>query len=196
LIFMQTGEEKRAMRTRALARRASAFAAHGAAAGARLAAHGLSFLALAPGSTISGFAAIRDEIDPLALLLRLHGEGHGLGLPVMQGKGLPLVFRAWAPGDAMGEATWGIAEPLPDKPVLDPDVVLVPLLAFDDAGYRLGYGGGFYDRTLARLRAIKPVVAVGIAYDELKVDAVPHQSYDERLDWVLTPSGPLQCLRP
>ena len=191
---MQTGEEKREERARALARRAAAFAAHGSAAGARLAAHGLSFLDLAPGSTISGFSAIRDEIDPLQLLNHLHGQGHRLSLPVMEGKGKPLVFRAWAPGDEMGKVQWGIAEPLPDKPVLEPDVVLVPLLAFDAAGYRLGYGGGFYDRTLDRLRAIKPVIAVGIAYDELKVDAVPHQSYDERLDWVLTPSGPLRCL--
>jgi 5-formyltetrahydrofolate cyclo-ligase len=191
---MQTGEDKRAERTRALARRASAFAAHGTAAGARLAIHGLSFLDLAPGAIISGFSAIRDEIDAAPLLARLHAAGHPLGLPVMQGKGLPLLFRAWSPGDAMGKVQWGIAEPLPDKPVLEPDVVLVPLLAFDAAGHRLGYGGGFYDRTLTRLRAIKPVVAVGVAYDELKVDAVPHRSYDEPLDWVLTPSGPLRCL--
>ena len=160
----------------------------------RLAGHGLSFLPLERSAIVSGFSAIRDEIDPGALLARLHQDGHRLGLPVMQGKGMPLLFRAWAPGDAMGKVQWGIAEPLPDKPVVEPDVVLVPLLAFDAAGYRLGYGGGFYDRTLERLRAIKPVVAVGIAYDELEVDAVPHQSYDQRLDWVLTPSGPLRCL--
>jgi 5-formyltetrahydrofolate cyclo-ligase len=191
---MQTGEDKRAARTRALARRASAFAAHGATAGESLAAHGLSFLQIAPGAVVSGFSAIRDEIDPAALLARLGGEGYRLCLPVMQGKGLPLVFRAWSPGDAMGKVQWGIAEPLPDKPVLEPDVVLVPLLAFDATGYRLGYGGGFYDRTLARLRATKPVIAIGVAYDELKVDAVPHQVYDQPLDWVLTPSGPLRCL--
>ncbi len=191
---MQTGEKKRAARTRALACRAAAFAAHGAAAGARLAEHGLSFLPLAPGTVVSGFSAIRDEIDPAALLARLHAEGFRLCLPVMQGKGLPLLFRAWSPGDVMGTVQWGIAEPLPGKPVLEPDVVLVPLLAFDASGHRLGYGGGFYDRTLARLRAIKPVVAVGVAYDELKVDAVPHRSYDEPLDWVLTQSGPLRCL--
>ncbi|KAB2940087.1 MAG: 5-formyltetrahydrofolate cyclo-ligase [Hyphomicrobium sp.] len=193
---MQAREEKRAERTRALARRAAAYAAHGAAAGARLAEHGLTFLELEPGAAISGFSAIRDEIDPAALLGRLHSEGHRLCLPVMQGKGLPLMFRAWSPGDEMGRVQWGIAEPLADKPVLEPDVVLVPLLAFDAHGFRLGYGGGFYDRTLARLRAIKPVVAVGIAYDELKVDAVPHQSYDQPLDWVLTPSGPLRCCGP
>ena len=191
---MQTGEDKRAERTRALARRAAAFAAHGPAAGARLAAHRLSFLDLAPGATVSGFSAIRDEIEAAPLLARLHAEDYRLCLPVMEGKGLPLLFRAWSPGDAMGTVQWGIAEPLPEKPLLEPDVVLVPLLAFDAAGHRLGYGGGFYDRTLARLRSIKPVVAVGVAYDELKVDAVPHRSYDEPLDWVLTPSGPLRCL--
>jgi 5-formyltetrahydrofolate cyclo-ligase len=147
----------------------------------------------APGAIVSGFSAIRDEIDPAQLLAHLHREGYRLCLPVMQGKGLPLVFRAWSPGDAMGRVQWGIAEPLPDKPVLEPDIVLVPLLAFDAHGYRLGYGGGFYDRTLARLRAIKPVVAVGVAYDELKVDAVPHLHYDQPLDWVLTPSGPIRC---
>jgi 5-formyltetrahydrofolate cyclo-ligase len=114
----------------------------------------------------------------------------------MQGKGLPLLFRAWAPGDEMGSALWGIAEPLPVQPVLEPDVVLVPLLAFDGEGYRLGYGGGFYDRTLLRLRALKPVVAVGVGYDELRIDAVPHLDYDQRLDWVLTPSGPLRCGEP
>jgi 5-formyltetrahydrofolate cyclo-ligase len=193
---MQTGEEKRAARTRALARRAEAFAAHGVKAGELLAVHGLAFLQTAPGAIVSGFSAIRDEIDPAALLARLGDAGYRLCLPVMQGKGLPLVFRAWSPGDAMGKVQWGIAEPLADKPVLEPDVVLVPLLAFDATGYRLGYGGGFYDRTLARLRAIKPVVAVGVAYDELKVDAVPHQVYDQPLDWVLTPSGPLRCLGP
>ncbi len=193
---MHTGEEKRAARTRALARRAAAFATRGATAGDLLAAHGLTFLQTSPGAIVSGFSAIRDEIDPAALLARLGGEGCRLCLPVMQGKGLPLVFRAWSQGDAMGKVQWGIAEPLPDKPELEPDIVLVPLLAFDATGYRLGYGGGFYDRTLARLRAIKPVVAVGVAYDELKVDAVPHQGYDQPLDWVLTPSGPLRCSGP
>ena len=187
------GEQKRAERTRALARRAAAHARHGREAGERLAEHGLGFLTLSPDAIVSGFSAIRDEIDPAALLERLAGEGYRLALPVMQGKGLPLLFRAWEPGDEMAPAVWGIAEPLPAQPTLEPDVVLVPLLAFDAEGYRLGYGGGFYDRTLLRLRGLKPVIAVGIAYCELRVDAVPHVDYDQRLDWVLTPSGPIRC---
>jgi 5-formyltetrahydrofolate cyclo-ligase len=186
-------EQKKALRDQALATRAEAFRANGPNAGRLLATHGLDFLKIRPGNTVSGFAAIRDEINPGELMQWLHAEGFKLALPVMVGKGKPLVMRAWTPGDAMAAAAWGIAEPLDDKPVVEPDVVLVPLLAFDATGYRLGYGGGYYDRTLAGLRAKKPVVAIGIAYDEQRVDAVPHDGYDQPLDWILTPSGPLKC---
>jgi 5-formyltetrahydrofolate cyclo-ligase len=117
-----------------------------------------------------------------------------LALPVVVAKRQPLVFRAWTPGDAMDKGVWDIPQPKADKPVLEPDILLVPLLAFDLQGRRLGYGGGFYDRTLAGLRARKPITAVGLAYDEQQVDEVPHLDYDQRLDWVLTPSGPIRCL--
>ena len=160
-----------------------------------VAAHGLGFLRLPQRrAVVSGFSSLPDEFRAWPLLRRLHAEGHALAMPVMQGKSLPLVFRAWAPGDAMDKVVWGIAEPKADKPVLEPDIVLVPLLAFDATGRRLGYGGGYYDRTLRGLRARKRIVAVGLAYDEQQVDAVPHLDYDERLDWVLRPSGPLRCV--
>jgi 5-formyltetrahydrofolate cyclo-ligase len=186
-------DQKKDLRARALALRKAAYDLHGVEASRRLAAHGLDFLRVQPGMTVSGFAAIRDEINPADLMTWLHAEGVMLALPVMAGKGLPLLLRAWAPGDAVAPAQWGIAEPLDDKPEVEPDVVLLPLLAFDAQGNRLGYGGGFYDRTLAKLRANKPVLAVGLAYDEQRVDAVPVESYDQRLDWVLTPSGPHKC---
>jgi 5-formyltetrahydrofolate cyclo-ligase len=96
----------------------------------------------------------------------------------------------------MAPAVWGIAEPLASRPAVEPDVVLVPLLAFDVRGYRLGYGGGFYDRSLEALRRVKPILAIGLAYDELRLDGVPHLDYDEPLDWVLTPSGPIKCDGP
>lgn len=185
--------DKSAARTWARNRRAAAHVKHGPRAGEKLALHGLEFLALDPGAVVSGFSAIQEEIDPLQLLLRLAAKGHRLCLPVMQGHGQPLIFRAWAPGDEMASAAWGIAEPLPSRTVYEPDVLLVPLLAFDAKGYRLGYGGGFYDRSLQILRKLKPIVAVGISYDEQKIDAVPHLDYDQPLDWVLTPSGPLRC---
>jgi 5-formyltetrahydrofolate cyclo-ligase len=187
---------KRALRDEAKARRKLAHDAHGASANAALRAHGLDFLSLPSRAIVSGFFAIRDEINPLPLMLSLHLAGHRLALPAMLGKGKPLIMRAWAPGQPLAETTWGIQEPLGDATMVEPDVVLVPLLAFDGQGYRLGYGGGFYDRTLAGLRAKKTITAVGLAYDEQKVDALPHDSYDERIDWVLTQSGPKKIPLP
>ena len=186
-------DDKRAERTRALARRVAAFARHGRAAGERLARHGLEFVAPVPGSIVSGFSAIRDEIDPAALLARLASEGHRLALPVLQGKGQPLLFRQWSPGDETAVRHLGHRRAASRSSRARAGRGPRAAAGVRRCGYRLGYGGGFYDRTLARLRALKPVVAVGIGYDELKIDAVPHLDYDQRLDWVLTPSGPLRC---
>jgi 5-formyltetrahydrofolate cyclo-ligase len=181
------------MRRQAKLARKDAFTRLGARASDGIARHGIAFAGKSAPAVVSGFLAIGEEIDPAPLMLRLLAEGYGLCLPVMEAKGKPLIFRTWKPGDPLAETMWGIREPLPEAPAVDPDVILGPLLAFDNAGYRLGYGGGFYDRTLARLRALKPIVSIGIAFDEQRVDAVPHVDYDERLDWVLTPTGPLKC---
>jgi 5-formyltetrahydrofolate cyclo-ligase len=184
---------KRALRARMREWRARSSPHTLAQAADAIADIGLGFLQPAPTAVVSAFASMPDEFRMWPLLRRLHRDGHPLALPVMQGKGKPLIFRAWAPGDAMDTAVWGIAEPKADKPTLEPDILLVPLLAFDAEGRRLGYGGGFYDRTIRALRERKPVSAIGIAFDEQRVDAVPHLDYDERLDWVLTPSGPIRC---
>jgi 5-formyltetrahydrofolate cyclo-ligase len=193
LASLSVTDLKKEMRRAAKTARGAAFARLGTGASERIAEHGIAFAGKPAPAIVSGFLSIGEEIDPTPLMQRLLGEGYRLCLPVMEGKGLPLVFRAWSPGEPLAETTWGIREPLPEAPVLDPDIVLGPLLAFDERGYRLGYGGGFYDRTLARLRALKPIVSIGIAFDEQKVDAVPHVDYDERLDWILTPTGPLKC---
>jgi 5-formyltetrahydrofolate cyclo-ligase len=188
-------EQKQALRVRAKADRAKLLPAQKAEAAHAVAELGLSFLpALSPSAIVSGFAPLADEFRLWPLLRRLAADGVALALPVMQGKGKPLLFRAWQPGDQTAPGVWGIAEPTPEKAQVEPDILLVPLLAFDLAGWRLGYGGGFFDRTLRRLRAMQPVLAVGIAFNEQRVDAVPHLDYDERLDWVLTPSGPLRCV--
>jgi 5-formyltetrahydrofolate cyclo-ligase len=185
--------QKKALRASAKTVRTEAFLAHGAAAAAAIARYGIAFADPPPGAVVSAFSAIGEELDPMPLMLRLVDQGYRLCLPVMQGKGKPLIFRRWHPGDELAETTWGIREPLPSAPELVPEIVLAALLAFDARGYRLGYGGGFYDRTLAAVRAHNPVVAIGLAYDEQRVDAVPHLDYDQQLDWVLTPSGPLRC---
>src|SRR5262249_563466 len=155
---------------------------------------GLSFLPPLPAaSVVSAFAPLAEEF-PIWPLVRRLGRQFALALPVIEGKSKPLIFRAFHPGEALERGVWGIAEPKPHKPALDPDLLLVPLLAFDRQGWRLGYGGGYFDRTLRGLRARKSLVAVGVAHNQQAVDALPHLDYDERLDWVLTPSGPIRCM--
>ena len=174
--------------------RAGLSSAEAAKAAEALAKHGLGFLPHLPaGAIVSGFASMPEELRTWPLLRRLARDGVRLALPVIVGKGEPLLFRAWRPGDQMDSGVWGIAEPKADKPEVEPDVLLVPLLAFDREGWRLGYGGGFYDRTIAKIRAKKPAIAVGLAYDQQEVEAVPRLDYDQRLDWVLTPSGAIAC---
>lgn len=159
-----------------------------------LVAAGLGFTGLRPPLIVSGFYPYRSEISTLPLLERLAAEGWQTALPIVLGPGMPLQFRAWKPGDAMGKGEWDIPIPLETAPEVLPDVLFVPLLAFDRAGYRLGYGGGFYDRTLAKLRAIKPVTAIGTAYAGQQVEDVPRGEYDAPLDWILTEEGPFKCV--
>jgi 5-formyltetrahydrofolate cyclo-ligase len=187
-------EAKRHLREAAKARRSQLSLATRTEAGSQLASHGLDFLSALPTPlAVSAFLAIGEEINPALLMSRLHRGGAAIGLPVMVGKGKPLEFRTWSPGAPLVTRMWGIREPDQTAPLLEPDVLLVPLLAFDRTGQRLGYGGGFYDRTLQHLRARRSVVAVGLAFASQEVDAVPHLDYDQRLDWVLTPEGPIRC---
>jgi 5-formyltetrahydrofolate cyclo-ligase len=187
---------KRRCRTAALELRAQAHARSAEIAPARLQAFGLDFLAPPPGLAVSGFMPFRDEINALPLLTRLAAEGWRTAMPVVVGPGLPLVFRAWAPGDPTVPGAWSIPVPTEDAPGIEPDVLLVPMLAFDKSGHRLGYGGGYYDRSVARLRAVKPVLAIGVAYAAQELGDIPVAPYDQPLDWILTEEGPLRPLRP
>jgi 5-formyltetrahydrofolate cyclo-ligase len=141
---------------------------------------------LEPAWPVSGFWPIGEEIDVKPLLAELDRQGHPIGLPVVIKRGAPLRFRRWRPGDRLTTTHFGLSVPPPEAPELEPRLVIVPLLAFDRLGYRLGYGGGFYDRTLAGLRERATVLAVGVAYSGQEVPAVPRGPEDQRLDWVLT----------
>ncbi len=179
-------EAKRTLRTEAAARRRDAAAVDDGSAGERLAAHFLESVAVPDAAPVSGFWPIRTEIDVMPLLLALAARGHPVALPVVAGAGRPLTFREWREGDAMEEGPYGIREPIATAPALVPQILLVPLLAFDRAGYRLGYGGGFYDRSLAALRKAGTAVAVGAAWAAQEVAAVPRDASDQKLDWVVT----------
>ena len=185
-------EAKARLRREALARR-DALPADLRQAAAETIAHREFPLDVRPGMLVSGFSAIGSEINPLPLMRRLADRGARLALPVMVGRGRPLVLRAWAFGDPLDKGQWGIREPRADATEVDPDIVLAPLAAFDRAGYRIGYGAGYYDLTLAGLRARKPVVAVGLAFAAQEIDALPATARDERLDLVLTEHEVIDC---
>jgi len=137
-------------------------------------------------AVVSGFWPIKDEIDIRPLMIGLFSEGCQLALPVVQGKGKPLLFRAWRPGDPLEQGVFGTLQPQARRETIEPDVLIVPMLACDAEGWRLGYGGGFYDRTLLGLRARRQVTAIGVGFNAQLVDDVPHGPDDQRLDWLLT----------
>jgi 5-formyltetrahydrofolate cyclo-ligase len=156
------------------------------------AAHGLleQFRRERPVETpavVSAFWPMKDEPDIRPVMIELFNEGCELALPVVTGKGQPLLFRSWRPGDPLEAGVFNTLHPSPKRETVEPDVLLVPLLACDAQGWRLGYGGGFYDRTLRGLRTRRRVQAIGVAFDEQYVaEEVPHGPHDERLDWLLT----------
>ncbi|MDZ5647539.1 5-formyltetrahydrofolate cyclo-ligase [Nitrospirillum sp. BR 11828] len=146
---------------------------------------------LAPvGLTVAFYWPVGDEIDPRPLMHRVVATGIKGALPVCQAKGLPLLFRRWWPGTLLSPDIMGVPAPMeeaaPGGGAVMPDVVLVPLLAFDRRGGRLGYGAGFYDRTLAQLRRERAIQAVGIAFADQELDKVPCDAHDQRLDWIVT----------
>lgn len=179
-------DAKRAFRGEARARRAEYHARHGAGAGDRLRDAVLGSIPFALGAVVSGYLPIEDEMDVLPLLRAAIGRGHAACVPVVQGKGLPLIFRRWTPETPLAAGVFGVEVPGPEVPEAVPDLLFVPLLGFDRRGFRMGYGAGFYDRTLAGLRAQRPVLAVGVGYAGQEVDAVPTGAHDQALDWIVT----------
>lgn len=180
---------KAELRTQSTERRRALSAGAGPEAGTALAAIFPPALIPAAGTVVSGYWPIRDEIDPRPLLLVLHGRGCLCALPTVSDLDQPLVFRRWTPDAVLAPGRFGVMEPGPKADVLDPAVLLVPLLAFDAAGFRLGYGAGFYDRSLKALRTKGPVVAIGLAFAGQEVTAVPHDDDDEPLDWLVSEAG-------
>jgi len=176
---------KAALRQQAMARR-DALPADARKAAAEAIAGRKFPLSIAPGAIVSGFMPLKSEINPLPLLHRLAENGARLALPVVAGRGKPLIMREWAWGEPLAAGVWGIREPKPEAAEVEPDILLVPLLAFDRAGHRIGYGAGYYDMTINGLRARKAVSAIGIAFAAQEVEKISATPRDARLDLVLT----------
>ena len=183
-------QAKNALREYAGARRRLAHRQSGPGAGVRAADHFLANVPVAPGAIVSGYWPIRDEFDVMPVMLRLSGAGYRCALPFVDKKRHVLIFREWRPGTVMLEGPFRIPEPTEEAAVLTPSLLLVPLLAYDSEGFRLGYGGGYYDGALAELRAANgPVLAIGMAFSEQLVERVPHGTRDQQLDWIVTERG-------
>ena len=146
------------------------------------------------GAAVSAYWPIRDELDARPLLHALAERGAVCALPAVVGRGRPLVFRRWRPGDALVQGGFGLSEPPETAPPVRPDIVVAPLLAVDPAGRRLGYGGGFYDRTIAALGHRGEVLVIGIGYDVQIRTSVPAGAGDRRVDWVVTEKRILRCV--
>jgi 5-formyltetrahydrofolate cyclo-ligase len=182
-------DPKKALREEARAARRAACDRFGTRIGPILAANFFARFSHPRGYDFAGYWPIREEADIRPLLTALHERGHRLALPRVVRRGAPLRFLRWRPGDCLAPGYAGIPEPAADGEEIVPDVLLVPLLGFDRAGRRLGYGGGFYDRTLGALRRRGAVEAIGIGYSEQEVDSLPPGDHDEPLDWIVTELG-------
>ncbi len=185
--------DKKAARLAAAAVRAVTHETLKASASSILAKRGLPVAHNAQNQVVSIFHSFGTEISTFELFDKLAADGWTTALPIVVAKNTPLVFRQWAPGEPMVSGIWGIQIPPETALEVQPDVLLVPLLAFDRSGYRLGYGGGFYDRTLEKLRAVKKITAIGLAYSGQEVDAVLRDEHDQQLDWIITEQETIKC---
>lgn len=179
--------EKRELRERARAQRAEL--ARTQPDFAQRIAQYAAELPVTPATTVAGYRAVGDEADPSRLLDALRAQGHEICFPRVHIKAHPLAFHVPTADEPWLTGAFGIPEPRADWPSVFPAVLLVPLLAFDAEGYRLGYGGGYYDRTLAHVRAQRLVTAIGIAFAGQEVPRVPREPNDQRLDMLVTEAG-------
>lgn len=154
----------------------------------RAAAH-LPLDALPPFTVVAGYHAMGAELSPWPVLRRLQDAGARLALPAAPEPHAALAFRAFAPDQALEPDAARIPSPTADAEALTPDLIVAPLIAFDRAGYRLGQGGGYYDRTLAALRRAGPVFVIGLAYAGQEVESIPRDDHDQPLDAILTETG-------
>ena len=182
---MPATKSKAELRATALAAREALSETKRNKAAQTLAKRGLP-IEIAPGTVVSGYSPIRSEIDPAPLMQMLAAQGARLALPTVTSRGKSLIFRAWSPGDRLTLGMLGIPEPSPAAAEVVPDIMLVPLAAFDRTGHRIGYGAGHYDYTFAHLRKVKAVTGIGLAFAAQEIEAVPALSHDVRLDFVLT----------
>ena len=187
---MPINKDKAQMRKKVRAKRLVAFREDACGASQSIARHLTIFLESQPVAKIAGYWAVGSEIDLSPLLGDLDGKGWSVALPIVVENNTPLIFRRWHLGDELLKGPLNVLQPKRGCDEVIPDVILVPLLAFDEERFRLGQGGGFYDRTLEQLKTRKNgVMSIGIAFAAQRVNAVPRDKFDQRLDYIVTENG-------
>lgn len=145
--------------------------------------------AIIPSDAVIGsYWPVKSEVDVRPLLSHFYKRGHTCGLPIVQAQNKPLLFREWSPGELLVSGLYNILTPDDNAPLVNPTVLFIPVLGFDRQGHRLGHGEGYYDRTLENLRVDHPIIAIGIAYDCQEVDSIPYEHFDQRLNYIITPT--------
>ncbi|MFZ3033525.1 MAG: 5-formyltetrahydrofolate cyclo-ligase [Parvibaculum sp.] len=186
---MSASQDKKEARKLAKARRAEAHETYAGLGGGIFIQPFIQSLQPAPGAVVAGYVARGDEADPAPLIQILADHGCQIALARVSAPDQPLRFIQWAPGEPLAPGPYDILEPTGESALL-PDFVLVPMLAFSADGHRLGYGGGYYDRTLEALRTQKPgIIAVGLAFAAQEVTNLPVEPEDQPLDWIVTERG-------
>jgi 5-formyltetrahydrofolate cyclo-ligase len=190
---MPSAAPKALLRAQVLARRSLVEGAAAEAFARRIAEVGTEIATEKSAKIAAAYWPIKGEASPLLLLERLAARHVMTALPVMTGRNHALVFRRWRPGEPLVEVEFGLKQPAAGAPEVQPDLIFVPLVAFDRRGHRLGYGAGFYDRTLAGLRATGRATMIGIAYAVQELPEIPAEDHDQRLDYVLTDREWINC---
>jgi 5-formyltetrahydrofolate cyclo-ligase len=152
-------------------------------------------LSLAANTVVTGYVPMLSEIEPGPIMGRFLRAGCSLALPVVTREDAVLVFHAFQFGDALTKGMLGTLEPDAGTPIVEPDILLIPLLGFDRFGARIGMGGGYYDRTLTALRSRKEVLAIGLAFEGQRLDQIPREPHDAHLDWIMTENAAYRAVR-
>jgi 5-formyltetrahydrofolate cyclo-ligase len=137
---------------------------------------------------IASYWPVKSEVDVRPLLSYFYKRGHTCALPAVVAKNKPLIFREWCPGDLLISGIYNILTPDEKAPLITPTVLFIPVLGFDRQGHRLGRGEGYYDRTLEKLRAQHQIIAIGVAFDCQEVDSIPHEAFDQSMNYIITPT--------
>lgn len=181
-----TSESKRAIRADIRLKRRSVFNQFGMEYAEDIANHFVKHIPLMPQSVISAYWPIRSEVNIEPLMEKLVRNGHFLCLPCVATDGKSLVFRRYRLGDILDTGPYSLPQPMETSEEMQPYVLVVPMLAFSREGNRLGYGKGFYDRTIRSIRKEKPITVIGIAFSDQEVDSIPTEEHDQVMDWIIT----------